>query len=107
MAIDLPMQYRELGRFTDKWVLSSERERRDCRCQSTMEELDELYHAMLPHMDGIIGYLNGFPLTEMPEAEQNLFALAQAFLEVSPAVELFREPAVPDGFPWQRFEVLT
>jgi hypothetical protein len=32
--------------------------------------------------------------------------LGCAFMEVAPAVELFRQPRVPDGFSPERFEVL-
>lgn len=103
----LPSGFADLERWAGTWVLDTERERRDLRCQSEMAALDAFYQALLLRMDAIILHLNAFPLDALPGPEQNLLKLGQAFLEVAPAVELFHAPEVPDGFPWQRFEVLT
>ena len=106
MLKSLPEEFTTLERFTERWILPSERARRDLRCQSELAELEDLYETMLVRMEAIIHHLNAFPIDNLPEAESNLFSLAQAFVEVAPAVELFRAPEVPDGFPWQRFQVL-
>lgn len=107
MSVTLPAAFADLAPWAQVWVLPTERARRDLRCVSSMEALQAFYDALLARMDAIIEHLNAFPLDAMPEPERNLLALAQGFLESAPAVELFRSPVVPDGFPWQRFEVLA
>ena len=103
----LPPTFADLEPWTGTWVLDTERARRDLRCQSDMAALEAFYRMLLPRMEALIVHLNAFPLDALPGPEQNLLKLGQAFLEVAPAVELFHAPQVPDGFPWQRFEVLT
>lgn len=103
----LPAGFEDLEPLVGPWLLGSERERRDARCSSDLESLESFYGLMLPRMDAIIAHLDQWPLDALPQAEQRLLALSRSFIEVAPAVELFRSPQVPDGFPWQRFEVLT
>ncbi len=103
----LPPAFADLEQWVGTWALDTERARRDLRCQSEMAALEAYYHALLPRMEALIQHLNGFPLDALPPPESNLLKLGQSFLEVAPAVELFHAPQVPDGFPWQRFEVLT
>ena len=80
------------------WALALETERNGKRLASSMEEMGEFYEIMLPRTDGIIQYLNGFELTDLPSAERNLLNLALSFAEVSFAVEVYGQPAVSNSF---------
>ncbi len=106
MASPLPQQFQELAAFIDKWSLATERERNACRRASTMEEIQQFYDAMLPRMNGLIEYLNQYPLDALPEDAERLFYLALSFMEVSPAVELFREPDESGAFDAARFVIV-
>ena len=45
------------------------------------------------------------PFDEMPEDARNLFYLTLSLAEVAPAVELFRQPTVIDGYDVKRFSM--
>ncbi|MFZ2628617.1 MAG: hypothetical protein WAX67_07005 [Rugosibacter sp.] len=104
MSKSLPAQFADLGRFTDKWILPTEAARHNTRLSSTFEELTDLYNTMLPRMEGIIEYLNGFKLGELPEKEDNLMKLALGFMEVTCAVECFKRAGIR-GFDPSRMKV--
>ena len=98
----LPEPFRDLDRFMD-WCLPLERERQGKRLASDMDEIRALYDTMLPRMADIIGYLNGFPLDDLPEEAERLLHLCFSFVEVSSATVIFGQPAVIDGFDAERF----
>jgi hypothetical protein len=102
----LPVQFQELNSFSEGWALATERERNARRRSSTMEEIQRFYEAMLPRMDEIINYLNQYPLDAMPADAKRLFYLALSFMEVSPSVELFKEPDETGAFEATRFQII-
>jgi hypothetical protein len=71
-----------------------------------MEEILAFYHAMLPRMDAITDYLKQFPLDRMPTEAQTLFRLSQSLIEVANAVELYKQPRLPNGFDPARFVLI-
>jgi hypothetical protein len=99
----LPDPFKDLEPFVSSWALAKEAERNRKRLSSTMEEIRAFYQALLPRMEAIIAYLNRFPLEEMPEDARRLFYLTLSLAEISPAVELYGEPGVIDGFESARF----
>ena len=103
-TVTLPEQFSDLERFGD-WVLPTERERSAKRLGSSYEEIEEVYNTLLPRLDEMLAYLNGFPLDDMPEGEYRLMLLAIALAEVAPAVEFFGQPAVIGGFDPERFTI--
>jgi hypothetical protein len=99
----LPAGFEDLERFAGAWAVPTERERNRQRLSSSMAEIQELYDALLPRMEAIIGHLNQYPLTNMPEDATRLFHLSLALAEIAPAVEFYKQPEVVDGFPPDRF----
>jgi hypothetical protein len=99
----LPAGFEDLEGFAGSWALASERERNRQRLSSSMAEIQTLYDALLPRMDEIIDYLNRQPLNNMPEDAKRLFHLSLSLAEIAPAVELYKQPEVVDGFPPDRF----
>lgn len=99
----LPAGFEDLERFAGAWAVPTERERNRQRLSSSMAEIQELYDALLPRMEAIIGHLNQYPLTNMPEDVTRLFHLSLALAEIATAVEFYKQPEVVDGFPPDRF----
>jgi hypothetical protein len=99
----LPDRFKELEPFVEAWALPTSTERHRKRLSSTMQEIQSFYDAILPSMDEIIDYLNQHPLNAMPEDARHLYYLTLSLAEIAPAVELFKQPAVVDGFDPTRF----
>lgn len=98
----LPELFVDLEPFIG-WSLATEKERQQKRLSSSMEEIQVFYDTILPRMDAIISYLDQFPLDALPADAQRLFHLTLSLAEVSAAVELFKQPSVPDGYDATRF----
>jgi hypothetical protein len=99
----LPDQFRELELFVTEWALATEKERNEKRLSSTMADLQAFYQAMLPRLEEVLNYLSQFTLDQMPEEARRLFYLSLSMAEVSPAIELFKQPSVPDTLAASRF----
>lgn len=84
------------------WSLATEQERSDKRQASTIEEIKTFYDAMLARMEEVLRYLEQFSLETLPEDAQRLFYFTLSLAEVAPAVELFGQPAVLDGYDIKR-----
>src|SRR5262245_56269168 len=98
----LPETFQDLELFAE-WALATEKERNHKRLSSSMEEIQAFYDAILPRMEVVIEYLNRFPLDTMPADAQRLLYLTLSLAEVAPAVELFKQPSVVDGYDAARF----
>lgn len=98
----LPGAFQDLEPFID-WALPSEKERMAARESGTMEELQVFYDAMIERLPAIVEYLQQFPIDRMPEDAQRLLEMALSLVEVSIAVELYRQPQVINGFDRSRF----
>lgn len=85
------------------WALATEGQRARKRRDSTMQEIRAVYEAVLPRMEAIIDYLNPLPLDNLPDDAQRLLYLTLSLAEVAPAVELFNQPLVTDGYDPERF----
>lgn len=97
----LPAAFRDLEQWT-AWSLETEQERSDKRQASSIDELKALYDAVLPRAEEALSYLEQFPLDAMPADARRLFLLTLSLAEVAPAVELFGQPAVVDGYDTTR-----
>jgi hypothetical protein len=97
-----PEGFRDLEQWR-AWSLATEQERSDKRQASTMAEIRAFYDALLARAEEILTYVDQFPLDQMPEDARRLFYLTLALAEVAPAVELFGQPSVIDGYDIKRF----
>lgn len=102
----LPEPFQDLSGYVADWAIDTEAARNRKRLASSMDELVAFYNAMLPRMEPAIEYLNTRPLAALAPPERNLLNLALMFMEVAPAVEIFKDPDVPWGFVAERFEIL-
>jgi hypothetical protein len=92
----LPNEFSALEPFAAKWCLATERERYATRLASTMEELQAFYDAIFPRVRDAMAYCDKFSLKEMPADALNLLRMLFSFVIVSFAVELWRQPYVPN-----------
>ena len=92
----LPTEFADLEPFAEKWCLATERARYAARLASTMEELQAFYDAIFPRVRDTMAFCDEFPLKDMPAEALNLLRMLFSFVIVSFAVELWRQPYVPN-----------
>lgn len=92
----LPSEFSDLEPFAEKWSLETEPARWAARMSSSMDEMQEFYDAIYPRVEAAIAYCDTFPLDDMPDDAVSLLRLVYSFVVVSFAVELWRQPWVPD-----------
>jgi hypothetical protein len=93
----LPAQFAELQRFVAKWDKPGTAERYAVRLASTMEELQDFHDALLPRMAAIRAYLDAKSFDAYSDADRRLGRLAFAWISAAEAVEVFKQPRVPDS----------
>lgn len=94
----LPAGFEALEPFVADWALEGSLERMAKRRTSKMEEIRAFYDTVIPLAEGALAHLRGFPLGDIPPAEERLLKLMLSLAEVGPAVEWFDNPHVYDGF---------
>lgn len=92
----LPAEFADLERFAKDWCLATEPERYAKRLASTMDEMQAFYDATFPRAEAAIRYCDRFPLHDLPEDAHQLLRLLYALILVSFAVEIWRQPYIPD-----------
>ena len=92
----LPVQFADLEPFAKEWCLASEPERYAKRLASTMDEIQAFYDALFPRAEEAIVYLEKFSLDELPDDALRLLQLLYSLILVSFAVEIWRQPYIPD-----------
>ncbi len=92
----LPAQFAELEPFASKWSLATEAERFTTRLNSSMEEMQAFYDAIVPRAEEAIAYCDQFPLDDLPPEAVNLLHLLYSVVMVSFPVEAWRQPRIPD-----------
>lgn len=103
----LPAQFADLEPFVARWALPREKDRWKARVTSSMAEIQAFYDTMLARLDAVVAHLDQHLLDAIPEADRPLFYLALAFMDISPAVEIFGTPDVPDNaFEIARMNIL-
>jgi len=110
MTVDaalLPGEFSDLERFADAWVLETEKERNVFRVNQTIADLDDFYQTIFPRMDALCDYIDQFSLDAMPPPAARLLRLGQMLMEVVPAVEVYRQPDVPNSFEFERFHIIS
>jgi hypothetical protein len=92
----LPSEFSDLEPFAKDWCLASEPERYAKRLASTMDEMQAFYDAVFPRAEEAIVYLEQFPLHDLPADALQLLRLLYSLILVSFAVEIWRQPYIPD-----------
>jgi hypothetical protein len=92
----LPPEFSDLDPWVEDWCLDSEPERYAKRLASTMDEIQAFYDAVMPRAEDAIRYLEKFPLDDLPEDAWRLLKLLYSLILMSFAVEVWRQPNIPD-----------
>ena len=92
----LPPGFADLEPFVAEWCLDSEPERYAKRLSSTMDEIQTFYDAIFPRAEDAMQHLEKFPLDDLPEDATRLLKLLYSLILMSFAVEVWRQPRIPD-----------
>lgn len=92
----LPHEFADLEPLAQIWALPDANLRYQRRVQSTMEELQYFYDTVMPRGEEILSYLDQFEMDDLPETALNLGRLLSSLSFASFAVEIFKQPTVPD-----------
>ncbi len=103
----LPTEFADLERFASEWVHDTEHARNVFRVNQSIEDLDDYYQTVFPRMDALCEYIDQFSLDAMPAPAARLLRLGQMLMEVVPAVEVYRQPDVPNAFEFERFHIIS
>ncbi|MBV1960712.1 MAG: hypothetical protein KUG52_01880 [Immundisolibacteraceae bacterium] len=106
MANRLPEEFSDLEGYVD-WAEPTEAARMARRIGASMEELTDYYSTLLPRMEAIAAYLDQWDLPELPDDAKPLLYLGMMYMEAAVAVELFKDPDVPESSPAEKLTVLT
>jgi hypothetical protein len=99
----LPKGFEDLALWST-WDRDLMSERSLQRAESTMEEIQSFYDAMLPRMENILEYLVTVSMSaDMDPETKSLLNLTKSMAEVAPAVEQFFEPTISFGFDTTRW----
>jgi hypothetical protein len=82
-----PKEFADLEAVARAWALDSYDERHQKRLQSSMEELEAFYEAVLPRAKEIMAYCAGFDILHAPEEVRALLNVLGSLVDVSLAVE--------------------
>jgi hypothetical protein len=93
----LPEEFADLEPFAATWALPGLNERHAQRLASTMPELQAFYDVTVPRIEPAIEYLDQFPVDDLPEDAKHLFWLLCSVSLISFAVDVFKQPKVPDS----------
>ena len=93
----LPEAFHDLEPWLE-WSLATEGERSAKRQSSSMAELRAFYAAMLARMEEILAHLEQFPPNKLPPEAERLLLMTLSLAEAAPAVELFGQASVVDGY---------
>ena len=84
----LPEQFEDLAPFLG-WALQPESARIEKKTGASMDEILAFYNAMMPQIDKILDYLDGYFGAAMPDPVHNLYLLTLSLVEVATLVELY------------------
>lgn len=99
-----PAAFQDLERYAG-FALPTEAQRMARRLAASLDELTGLYRTLLPRMEAIAEHLAQWPVDELPAEQRPLLWLGLMFMEAAVAVELFKDPDVPESLGASSLEV--
>jgi hypothetical protein len=93
----LPAPFAQLQPFVSKWDQPGTNERYAKRLSSNIAELQEFYDGITPLIPNIKAYLDAKPFDGYTDADRRLGRLVFAWVYVAEAVEVFKQPRVPNS----------
>lgn len=101
----IPEQFSELSRFTAAWDHPGTNERYAQRLASSIGELEDFHGALRARLPEIKIYLDGKDFADYSDEDRRLARLVFAWVIVAEAVEVFKQPRVPDSKMYWNIEV--
>ena len=92
----VPSEFSDLEPWVADWCLDGEPQRYAKRLNSSMDQIQAFYDAMMPRAEAAIQYLEKFPLDNLPEDAFRLLKLLYSLILMSFPVEIWRQPRIPD-----------
>ena len=92
----LPPQFEELEPFVGRWAGMTTSDRINARCESTMEEIQAYYDAVIDRADEALELIERYPMNDLPADVGTLFRLVLGLAQASIAVELYQQPRAPE-----------
>ena len=93
----LPPGFEELVPYVADWARPTREERYRARLAKTIDELGELYDAVAARAEDALAHLDGLDLDDLPDDAARLLQLLQSMILVSYAVNVFKQPRIPDS----------
>ena len=93
----LPAGFEDLEPFIADWAKPTRAERYETRLSKTIDELVEFYDAIAPRAEEAIAYLDALELDALPDDATRLMQLLYSMILVSYAVNIFKQPRIPDS----------
>ena len=93
----LPDGFADLEPFVTDWAKPTRAERYETRLSKSIDELVEFYDAVAPRAEEAIDYLDGLELEALPDDATRLMQLLYSMILVSYAVNIFKQPRIPDS----------
>ena len=91
----LPPEFGDLEEFAG-WCLATENERYQRRVNSTLQEMQAFYDAIVPRAEDAIEFCDQHPFDALPDAVTHLMWMLHSMVMVSFPVEVWLQPRVPD-----------
>ncbi len=91
-----PPEFADLEPFSE-WSIEKDHDRYQKRLGSSMAEMQSFYDTLVPRGPAAMEYLDQFDLKELPESALRLLWLLYSLTVVSFAVDIFKQPKVPDS----------
>lgn len=91
-----PPEFADLEPFA-AWSIEKDDDRYQKRLASSMPEMQAFYDALVPRAPAAMEYLDQFDLKELPDSALRLLWLLYSLTAVSFAVDIFKQPRVPDS----------
>jgi len=93
----LPAGFEELEPFVADWAKPTRAERYATRLSKSIDELVEFYDAIALRAEEAIAYLDALELDSLPDDATRLMQLLYSMILVSYAVNIFKQPRIPDS----------
>ena len=97
MTRTLPGGFEDLEPFVADWAKPTRAERYETRLSKSIDELVEFYDAIAPRAEEAIAYLDALELDALPDDATRLMQLLYSMILVSYAVNIFKQPRIPDS----------
>lgn len=93
----LPSAFAELEPFVADWCKADRNERYAVRTAKTYEELGAFYDAIAARAEDAMVHLDGLDLYALSDEDTRLLQLLYSMIMVADAVNVFRQPTIPDS----------